>query len=1428
MTNAQSPIGRTITPGLLERRILSRNGRLACGLALPLAFGWLSPCHAEPLDIAGIDPAPAGSAPLLSAAPGVTAIAGRVLAIDDKPLAGVAVSDGAAHASTDAQGRFLLSGVPAGESIVVLDGRHAGPAGGDYGYYEMRVPAQALRTTQLPYVNWLTPIDHGHDVAIAEPLARPVVVTTPAIPDLELRIPAGAVITDPDHKPVTRVGLTKISTRRPPFPLPRNVKVPVYFTAQPGGSVISSADGSWLGAQVVYPNYYHQLPRAQESFWRYDPDQGGWSVYGAGTVTNDGRQVVPDKKTRIYSLSGAMISGGPAPCTQRGICPTPIRDPTGGEPVDLETGAFIQDREDQSVADVLPIHVSRSYNSSDTTKHAFGAGMSSAYDITLWSDDNYQTASLVLPGYRSIPYTVVQGGTGLYLPWQSAVYTTTTPGPWFNSTIAWNFPGDDWVLTRSDGVKLFFGTFAPLQAIEDRFGNKITITRDGNQNVTQVTSPNGKFITFAISNNVVTSATDNLGRTFTYTYDPNWTMLQTVTDPDGGVTTYSWNNGQVTSIKDPRGKVFITNSYDSNLRVHQQTLADQSSTYSFAYTLGSISATVGSLTEYNVVQTTVTDPNAHNRTLTFDNAGYVLTDNSAVGTAVEVDRTYCRSGDTNPSACPAISGVPSEYVADVLDGLFVDSNGLAVTSGGASRDTHYSYDANANVLGVTYLYGTSAAAAYSFTYSPTFNLPTSTTDPLGHTTSITRPEPLEEATAVTDALGHSWNFAYNAQGQVQTVTDALTPANTTTLTYDHGDLASVTDPLGRTSPLYTDAIGRPIRVADPLGNTWKSVWDPLDGVHQATDPNGASTMISYDQDGNVSNVVDALSHTTAYTYTSRDQLLTRTDPKAYQDQFTSYDPNGNLLIAIDRKNQTATYTYDALNRLSTATYADGSVVSYSWDNGSRLTQVSDTAGNTIHRFYDGLDNLLCETSQSLTTLSACQSAASQSTAANAVAYSYDTVSRRQTMTVNGQAAITYTWDNADRLTNISQAAYNSQAAAQVIKTYDNDNRPATLTLPNSVVGTYSFDAASELTEISYAKGSTSVGTLIYTYDADGRVSSRSGTLFQSVMPAAAAGIVYDADNRLCAWNAASPSCTAPTITWDNNGNLTNDGSHTYTWDSRNRLKATSNRSAAYTYDALGRRLTNKFGPTTTSYLYDFANVVQEQVAGTASANLLTGLEVDERFQRAIVGAGTTSPLTDAIGSELALSTSSQTGGSSTSYAYDPYGNTTASGGGNSNPYQFTGRENDGTGLYYYRARYYNPTWGRFISEDPIGFLGGINKYAYASGDPLDYTDPSGTQIVIPGPFIYLPPLIMGLWCEITNCTGGMGPHGGTAYPTAPGTVADTQIVQDYNNYASSQRLCGQPPLDRCDWLSQNAQNYRRDQVIATEKAWGCRRSRARG
>ena len=103
--------------------------------------------------------------------------------------------------------------------------------------------------------------------------------------------------------------------------------------------------------------------------------------------------------------------------------------------------------------------------------------------------------------------------------------------------------------------------------------------------------------------------------------------------------------------------------------------------------------------------------------------------------------------------------------------------------------------------------------------------------------------------------------------------------------------------------------------------------------------------------------------------------------------------------------------------------------------------------------------------------------------------------------------------------------------------------------------------------------------------------------------------------------------------------------------------------------------------------------------------------------------GTSGLLTDALGSTLALVDS--TGNLATQYTYDPFGNTVSSGQASTNPFQYTGRENDSTGLYYFRARYYSPSLQRFCNEDPLRFMAGMNFYSYVGNSPINGTDPSG-------------------------------------------------------------------------------------------------------
>jgi len=278
-----------------------------------------------------------------------------------------------------------------------------------------------------------------------------------------------------------------------------------------------------------------------------------------------------------------------------------------------------------------------------------------------------------------------------------------------------------------------------------------------------------------------------------------------------------------------------------------------------------------------------------------------------------------------------------------------------------------------------------------------------------------------------------------------------------------------------------------------------------------------------------------------------------------------------------------------------------------------------------------------------------------------------------------------------------------------------EHRRSTVTYPNGILAMYGYDTANQLTSLAYTLNSTAIGSVTYAYDLAGNRVTVGGSWARTGLPQVVSNATYDAGNRLVTWGTQR-------FSYDLNGNLGSDGPTSYTWNARNQLTGMSGgTSTSFAYDGLGRRSSRTIIGASANFLSDDLNTVQELSGITPAANLLTG-GLDETFTRTD-GTGTRSLLVDGLGSTLELADSSGT--LQTHYTFEPFGATTTLGATSTNPQAFTGRENDGTGLYFYRARYYNPTYGRFISEDPIGFRGGINVYAYVGGNPLSWVDALG-------------------------------------------------------------------------------------------------------
>jgi RHS repeat-associated protein len=1208
---------------------------------------WTDP-HRPGTVWAGLDP--------LQAARGHTAVAGQTLTLAGHPLRGVTVRIDTQQARSDASGRFLLDQVPAGHHELLIDGRTASTPGRRFGVFEVGVDLVEGETLALPYTIWMPRLDTTHTSRFASPTTGEVVITTPRIPGLEVRIPTGSTIRDTDGKVVHELGITAIPVNRPPFPLPADVQVPIYFTVQPGGAYVFPE-----GAQLIYPNYTHEAPGTRVNFWQYDPKDKGWHIYGKGTVTQDAKQVVPDPGVRVYEFTGAMIN-------VPGLVPAAIaaiRDAfaaISGDPVDLGTGLLINSHTDLYLPDILPISITRTYRQSDSRSRPFGIGTNFDYGIFLHSQNQYQEADLIFPDSSKVHYVRTSPGNGI----SDAVFEAQdSPTAFYKSTIVFN--GWGWDLKLRDGSTLVFGFNQPLQLIRDRYGNQITLTRTNGQggNITQITSPNGLWIRLSYdTSDRITRAEDITGRVVTYTYDTGGRLIQVTGPAANNITKYAYNaSHQLTTITDARDIVYLTNEYDTNGRIKKQTQADQS-TYQFAYTTGG---------NGKVTETQVTDPRGNVRKVTFNTEGFLTSDTAAFGTPQSQTMTVERQAGTN-------------FVTAITDQL--------------ARRTAFGYDPNGNLSSVTRLAGTAGAQTVSYTYGGPFSQVSEVTDPLNHKTTFSY-DSRGSLTKVKDALDRETSYTFNYRGQPTSAKDALD--HRTRFSYELGDLVAVEDPLGRTTRQYLDGAGRVGGIADPTGAASRVTYDARNQATEVTDPLGNKTSFTYDANGNLLTVKDARDKPTTYTYDQMDWVDTLKDPLGKLLRY-DYDANGNLETVTSRRNKVTSYSYDPLDRLTQVKYGVAgtsaeSTVDYTWDAGNRLRQIDDSAGGTITYTPDNLDRIATETSPQ-----------------GSVGYGYDAADRLASMTVAGQPQVTYGYNNADQPTTITKGSQSVSVG------YDSVGRPTTLNLPGGVSETYGLDDADQLTSITYKQGTTTLGDLTYGYDQVGRRTTVGGSFARIAIPDPFSSASYNDNNQLTSRAGVSYS-------YDDDGNLTDDGTTSYSWNARGQLTGLSRTglSASFAYDAVGRRKSKTINGTATGYLHDGANATQELSGTTPTANLLSG-GIDQWLTRTD-STGQRTYLTDALGSTVALTDPS--GAVKTSYTYEPFGKTTATGETNANPQRYTGREDDGTGLYYYRARYYHPGLQRFISEDPAGYSAGdTNLYAYVGNNPTNVTDPSGENPAI--------------------------------------------------------------------------------------------------
>ncbi|HEY2973223.1 MAG TPA: RHS repeat-associated core domain-containing protein, partial [Pyrinomonadaceae bacterium] len=303
--------------------------------------------------------------------------------------------------------------------------------------------------------------------------------------------------------------------------------------------------------------------------------------------------------------------------------------------------------------------------------------------------------------------------------------------------------------------------------------------------------------------------------------------------------------------------------------------------------------------------------------------------------------------------------------------------------------------------------------------------------------------------------------------------------------------------------------------------------------------------------------------------------------------------------------------------------------------------------------------------------------------------------------------------------------------------YDGLSRMTALThmaAPTTLIDNqYSYNDANNITSWTNASGNHTYG-----YDLVDRLASATNSA-QPNENYAYDGVGNRTASHLSASYSYQPfnklaSTAAATYTYDNNGNVISrtDGSGTTTfgYNEENRLTQVTlptDLTVNYKYDAFGRRIQRTATTGANErYVYDSADVLLDLNAdGSVATTYLSGSGIDNHLRQSSATTGVSYYLSDHLGSTAGMTDAS--GNLVETDSYDSFGNSAGSG---LTRYGYTGRERDpDTGMMYYRARWYDPQVGRFLSEDPIGFDGGMNWYSYVENDPIDYSDPSGLQKV---------------------------------------------------------------------------------------------------
>ncbi|CAH1217420.1 hypothetical protein PAECIP111893_04275 [Paenibacillus plantiphilus] len=591
--------------------------------------------------------------------------------------------------------------------------------------------------------------------------------------------------------------------------------------------------------------------------------------------------------------------------------------------------------------------------------------------------------------------------------------------------------------------------------------------------------------------------------------------------------------------------------------------------------------------------------------------------------------------------------------------------------------------------------------------------------------------------------GHRTSYLHDAWNRVTRTT--LPNGAYTTMGYDELNRTTTsTDPLGVQSRTTVDLLGREILSQINKGAGFQQLsstqYDDMGNITFSTDAQH-TTKYQYDALGRLTSVTDPKNDTTSYTYSLAgflkeirypdatttqkryDQLgrLVRQTDTLGQFEKMYYDKNSNLVTTVDQKGQVFHYQYNNRNFL-TAKSGPNDGVGYTYDLSGRRKSMADSTGSTNY-VYKNTTGELVEV---------------QFPDTKKISYTYNQLGLRDTMTGPFGQVNVYTYDNLNRLKTVGP----SMTVFEAEYDYYNNNLLKEIKQRNGNKSTFTYDGYSINTLIHTKANGSEINYFDYDYDGNGNITGQTS---RQNGPFAAYGYSYDSLNRI-----ATSSQFNETYTYNNRGNrvalqsdripdISPTEETNYTYDAWNRLTGVTKSGGgqvSYRYNGDGLLYERTENNTTVRYYYDGDQVIAEGnvVNGTVTMKaeytrgkgLIARQDASDKQYYLHNGHGDVVELRNSTG-EVSLNR----------YTYDMWGSPLTTVESVANPFRYSGELWDqSAGLQYLRARWYDPSVGRFISKDTYeGQIDNpltMNLYTYVHNNPLKYTDPTGHLICMPG------------------------------------------------------------------------------------------------